>query len=76
MAKKQLVNKAPFKKNLPTAPSFIVKDDRNFEEEKIQIIDLVVRFSKESEQALETRINPFVDKTNSRRMEHPSLEAP
>lgn len=62
MAKRQMVNEAPFKKNLPTAPSFVVKDERNFEEEKSRLIDLVVRFSIESKQALETRIHPFFGK--------------
>jgi hypothetical protein len=62
MAKRQMVNEAPFKKNLPTAPSFIVKDERNFEEEKSRLIELVGRFSKESKQALETRIHPFFGK--------------
>jgi hypothetical protein len=62
MAKRQMVNEAPFKKNLPTAPSFIVKDERNFDEEKRRLIDLVERFSKESKQALESRIHPFFGK--------------
>ena len=44
IAKKQMVNEAPLKKYLPTAPSFIVKDEKNFEEEKNRVVDLVQRF--------------------------------
>ena len=62
MAKKQMVTETPFKKNLPTAPSFIVKDTKNFEEEKNRVIDLVNRFSKEPRQDLDTRVHPFFGK--------------
>ncbi len=46
MAKKKLMQEGPFKKNLPTAPSFIVKDERNFEEEKNRLIDLVTHLEE------------------------------
>jgi hypothetical protein len=65
IAKKQMVNETPFKKNLPTAPSFIVKDERNFEEEKARVIDLVTRFSKEPRQNLDTRKHPFFGKLSA-----------
>lgn len=42
--KKKLYNDDPWKKNLPTSPAFIVKDDRNFDKEKQELLDLVKRF--------------------------------
>lgn len=42
--KKKLYNDDPWKKNLPTAPNFIIKDDRDFEKEKGELIELVNRF--------------------------------
>lgn len=65
MAKRQMITEAPFKKNLPTAPSFIIKNERNFDDEKSKLIDLVQRFSKESKQALEARIHPFFGKLSA-----------
>jgi hypothetical protein len=65
IAKKQLVNENPFKKNLPTAPSFVVKDQRNFEEEKNKVIDLLRRFSRTSRQELDSRVHPFFGKLNA-----------
>lgn len=62
IAKKQLVKESPFKKNLPTAPSFIVKEEKNFEEEKSRVIDLVQRFAKEPTEKLDTRVHPFFGK--------------
>lgn len=59
IGKRQLVKDEPFKKNLPTAPSFIVRDNRNFEEERNRLIELVNRFSKEPTQDLDTRPHPF-----------------
>jgi len=62
IAKKQMVNETPFKKNLPTAPSFIVKGEKSFEEERNRVIDLLTRFSKEPKQDLDTRVHPFFGK--------------
>ena len=62
IAKRQLVKDQPFKKNLPTAPSFVVKDDRDFEKEKARLIDLVKRFSEEPVEALNSRPHPFFGK--------------
>ena len=44
MAKKKMLGEAEFKKNLPTAPSFLVKREVNFEEEKKKLISLVQKF--------------------------------
>ena len=42
--KKKLYNTEPWKRNLPTAPNFIIKNDRDFEKEKQELIDLIDRF--------------------------------
>ena len=44
IAKPKLYNDTPWGKNLPTAPSFIVKDERNFEKDKNALLDLVEQF--------------------------------
>jgi len=45
IAKKRMVAESDFKKNLPTAPQFIVKGDRNFNSEKQQLQSLIQRFA-------------------------------
>lgn len=44
MVKPKLYNDSPWKKNLPTAPAFIVKDTRDFEKERAELAELVDRF--------------------------------
>ena len=42
--KKKLYNEEPWKRNLPTAPNFIIKDERDFEKEKQELVDMINRF--------------------------------
>ena len=42
--KKKLYNDEPWKQNLPTAPQFLIKDQREFETEKQQLTELVTAF--------------------------------
>ena len=42
--KKKLYNTEPWKKNLPTAPNFIIKDERDFEKEKKELLGLINQF--------------------------------
>lgn len=65
IAKKQLVKDEPFKKNLPTAPSFVVKDERNFKEEKSALIDLLKRFGKIDPEEIAKNPHPFFGKLTS-----------
>ncbi len=44
MIKNKLHNDDPWKKNLPTAPNFIIKDDREFEKEKQELSELINQF--------------------------------
>jgi Protein of unknown function (DUF1569) len=43
--KKQLFNDKPFKKNLPTDKSFIMTNERDFEKEKLALIEMINKFS-------------------------------
>jgi hypothetical protein len=59
LAKKSVVGDKPFKRNLPTAPTFIVRDERNFELEKTKLVELVQQFSTGGEQGLTKHPHPF-----------------
>ena len=43
--KKLLFNDKPYKKNLGTDKSFIIADERKFEEEKQKLVDMINRFT-------------------------------
>jgi hypothetical protein len=62
IAKKQLVKNTPFKKNLPTAPAFIIKTEKNFREEKNKLLELVQRFGKNDPEEIAKRPHPFFGK--------------
>lgn len=42
--KPKLYNETPWKPNLPTAPEFIIKDERDFPTEKLRLLNLVEQF--------------------------------
>jgi hypothetical protein len=42
--KKKLYNDEPWKRNLPTAPNFIIKDERDFEKEKLELVTMIGQF--------------------------------
>jgi hypothetical protein len=42
--KKKLYNDDPWKQNLPTAPNFIIKDERDFEKEKMELSAMINQF--------------------------------
>lgn len=42
--KSKLYNEDPWKQNLPTAPNFIIKDQRDFNKERQELLDLVNKF--------------------------------
>ena len=41
-----VVGEKPYKKNSPTAPEFIIADERNFESEKIRLIEHIKKTQK------------------------------
>jgi hypothetical protein len=59
MAKKTVVGDKPYKKGLPTAPSFVIKDERNFDAEKEKLIQLVAKFSSGGQACLIKDPHPF-----------------
>jgi hypothetical protein len=59
LAKKSVVSDKPFKRNLPTAPSFIVKETRDFNAEKAKLIDLVNTFTENGVEGLSRDPHPF-----------------
>ncbi len=44
MMKSKMYNESPWKKNLPTAPSFLIKDQREFDLEKGELTELISKF--------------------------------
>lgn len=45
MMKAKLYNEKPWGKNLPTAPNFLIKDQRNFDLEKNELTALITKFN-------------------------------
>ncbi|ABG58698.1 DUF1569 domain-containing protein [Cytophaga hutchinsonii] len=43
VAKDLVVNEKPYKKGAMTSPAFLIKDERNFEKEKIRLIDHIIK---------------------------------
>lgn len=62
LLKKRLINNKPFVKELPTAPSFVVKHDRNFDSEKRNAIELIQRLSSAEPLQIQNRKHPIFGK--------------
>ena len=59
MAKKQMLADAPVKKNLPTDPSYVVKDERDFYKERQQLQSLLQRFARSGPAIIVIKEHPF-----------------
>jgi len=46
MIKKRMLQDEPFKKSLPTDPGFVVRDERNFANERKKLQALLLRFAR------------------------------
>jgi hypothetical protein len=57
--KSKLYNEDPWKHNLPTAPNFIIKDDRDFQNEKEQLEALVKKFYAAGPAGITRHPHPF-----------------
>lgn len=62
MVKKIMYNDTPWKNNLPTSPVFIIKDERKFEEEKKQLLDLIEKFYQAGSAGIGDKVHPFFAK--------------
>ncbi len=59
MAKKKLAGDQPFQKNMPTDKSFLVTDQKNFEEEREKLILSVQRFIQVGPEGIAKEPHPF-----------------
>ena len=57
-----ITNEKPFKQSSPTDPSFIIKDPRNFEQEKGKLKGLLTRLTNGGPQGMENKRHPFFGK--------------
>jgi len=59
MAKKTVMSDKPFKKSLPTDPSFVIKDDRNFDAERSKLMSLIEKWHNGGAEGLTKEPHPF-----------------
>jgi hypothetical protein len=59
LVKKSFYNEKPWRKNIPTAPSLLIKDDRNFEQEKTRLQSLVQKFTQLGPEKISEVNHPF-----------------
>jgi hypothetical protein len=64
IAKKKLFTDKPWPRNLPTAKSFVVVDQKEFEEERAKLLEVIRRF-KEEGYNVTTSTHPFFGKMSS-----------
>ncbi|MEO1652303.1 MAG: DinB family protein [Bacteroidota bacterium] len=57
-----LTNDKPYRSGAPTAREFVVKDQKEFEKEKAQLVELLNKFYRGGEEALKGRRHPIVGK--------------
>ncbi len=53
-----LYNARPYGKSLPTAPNFIIKDDRDFEKEKTEMLSIVKAFHERGASGIGDKMHP------------------
>lgn len=62
MFRSQLYNDKPYRQNLPTAPNFIVKDERDFEKEKTEMLSIVKAFHEKGAAGIGDKVHPMFGK--------------
>ncbi len=62
MMKSKLYNESPWSKNLPTASNFRIKDDRNFEVEKNDLLSMITNFHMRGALGIGDKIHPMFGK--------------
>lgn len=61
-AKPQLYNDKPWRKNLPTAPNFVIKDKRSFDIEKGALLELIHSFHQKGPEKTGLHPHPMFGK--------------
>ena len=74
IGKKQMLKAEPFKKNLPTDPRFVVKNNPDFTSEKHKLESLIRRFAASDPKCHCTSATSFLWKDDSRRMGLASIQ--
>jgi Protein of unknown function (DUF1569) len=62
---KTLYSNKPYKQNLPTAPNFIVKDERDFDKEKTEMLSIVKAFHEKGAAGIGDKVHPMFGKLTS-----------
>ena len=62
MMKPKMYNDSPWGKNLPTGPDFLIKEQRNFETEKKELLGLINRFHTAGPENITKFPHPFFGK--------------
>lgn len=62
MFRSQLYNEKPYRQNLPTAPNFIVKDERDFDKEKTEMLSIVKAFHEKGAAGIGDKVHPMFGK--------------
>ncbi|RXK58477.1 DUF1569 domain-containing protein [Lacibacter luteus] len=57
-----LYNSKPYRQSLPTAPNFIVKDERDFEKEKAEMLSITKAFHEKGAAGVGDKVHPFFGK--------------
>ena len=65
LIKKRIINEKPFNKELPTDPSFVVNNDRNFDSEKQYAIELIQRLSAIAPEKIQQKKHPIFGKLSA-----------
>lgn len=65
MMKSKLYNESPWKKSLPTAPNFIIKDARDFEVEKKKLLSIIDAFYTKNAVGIGDKVHPLFGKLTS-----------
>ena len=60
--KPKLYNESPWKQNLPTAPDFIIKDQRDFPTEKLRLLNLMEQFHEAGPEGIGRYPHPMFGK--------------
>ena len=63
--KKSMTNEIPYAANLPTAPSFVIVDQKDFEKEKARLIEYIKKLEKKGADYFEGRAQLSLGKLNS-----------